>query len=128
MTWIVWHMYDRACNFVADMVAGPKITFGSLETQYDGLPPVPNPDAPLGTGTQAAAPQAWQAPPGGGRGQAHHTAPDCIYTDDEKHYCVNSYGDPIIPGQSCYDTARAETLRTFRDQHPSFRRLTGDPR
>ena len=49
---------------------------------------------------------------------AGRRANDCRFLDDPRHACLNSYGEPIRPGQSCFHSARLESLRSFADAHP----------
>lgn len=52
--------------------------------------------------------------PGAGR-----VADNCLFwLDDPRHECLNSYGEPVRPGQSCYPSARAESLRSYSVEHP----------
>lgn len=48
------------------------------------------------------------------------TAVACLFADDPNHTCRNSHGGPLRHGQQCYDTTRAESLRTFAARHPEF--------
>lgn len=102
---------------------GPTVAFQDPDTANPPLvvpaPPV-DPAVATSGGVPAATPDSDTWPPGRGR-----HASDCIYLDDPRHHCVTSYGDPIRPGQSCYHSARAETLRHQRHNHPWLQEALG---
>lgn len=102
---------------------GPQVgdtEVGFLQAQDpDVTPPASVPPAvpvPSPPGIGAAAADPW--PAGHGR-----RANDCLFLDDPRHECLNSYGFPIRSGQACWHSARVETLRSFTEQHPAFGRL-----
>jgi hypothetical protein len=44
----------------------------------------------------------------------------CVFADDPAHECSDAFGGPVKPGGVCWDTARAESLRSFEERHPGF--------
>lgn len=60
-------------------------------------------------------------PPGAGL-----RANDC-QIDTPGHVCVNREGDPVRVGQSCWHTARNQSLRTLAERHPRWAQLLHDP-
>lgn len=131
MTPIFSWLVDRACDWI-----GPTIKFptSDLESRFVGLPPVAVSCPPRGTVTAAAAPHAQgsvgnrlELPWLGDGGRGHHIADNCIFVETENHWCTNSFGDPILPHQDCYPSARAESLRSFREAHRWFADMVPEP-
>lgn len=107
---------------------GPQVgdtEVGFLQAQDPGAsPPAPEPPAaststPPASEVAAAAPTAVDPWP---VGRGRH-ADNCLFLDDPRHECLNSYGFPIRSGQACWHSSRVETLRSFAEQHPAFARL-----
>lgn len=65
-----------------------------------------------GVGFPQAHTSTW--PVGAGR-----RANDCLFLDDPSHRCLNSYGEPVRAGGSCYHSARIETLRSYTQRRPN---------
>ena len=109
-------------RFLFELLCGRFVRLDGPLVPFDdpgvSATPVPSavPAIPSSGPAAAAPPQpADDWPVGAGR-----HANNCLFLDDPRHACLNGYGEPIRPGQDCWHSARAESLRSFSEAHPRW--------
>ena len=116
---------------IARYLEGPTVPFTDPPaTRQAGEPPVDPATLGARSGVPAAGPAAVASPSAAARvsppstpqGAATPThATNCLFVDDWRHECVNSYGEPVREGQDCYASARRESRRSFLEAHPTWK-------